>query len=139
MSVRSINRFGTAGAKHSSGDFDYQTYGVMVNADKKLGKLLIGGGVGGWFSKIDNDAAGKAESDIIAVTAYVDWNFYDQFDWFTEVYYGHAMNTLKRNDSAGEINTDWDGNAIGGFTAIRYTYNILDTVAINPFLGAMIT
>ncbi len=44
----------------------------MVNADKKLGRLLIGGGVGGWFSKIDNDAAGKAESDIIAVTAYVD-------------------------------------------------------------------
>lgn len=139
MSVRTINRFGTAGAKQSSGDFDYQTYGGMVNADKKLGKLLIGGGVGGWFSKIDNDAAGKAESDIIAVTAYVDWNFYDQFDWFTEVYYGHAMNTLKRNDSAGEINTDWDGNAIGGFTAIRYTYNILDTVAIKPFIGAMIT
>ena len=139
LSVRSINRFGTAGAKHSSRDFDYQTYGGMVNADKKLGKLLIGGGVGGWFSKIDNDAAGKAESDIIVVTAYVDWNFYDQFDWFTEVYYGHAMNTLKRNDTAGEISTDWDGNAIGGFTAIRYTYNILDTVAIKPFIGAMIT
>lgn len=139
MSVRTINRFGTAGAKHSSGDFDYQTYGGMVNADKKLGKLLIGGGVGGWFSKIDNDAAGKAESDIIAVTAYVDWNFYDKFDWFAEVYYGHAMNTLKRNDTAGEISTDWDGNAIGGFTAIRYTYNILDTVAIKPFIGAMIT
>ena len=139
VGFRTINRFGTAGAKSDTGDYDYQTYGGLANIEKKFGNVLVGGGVGGWYSKVDNGVAGKAEGDIIAVTVYTDWTFYDKFDWFAEVYYGHAMNTLKRNDINGQINTDWDGNAVGGFTAIRYTYNLLDELSIKPFVGVMAT
>lgn len=138
VSVRTINRFGTAGGETDGDEYDYNTYGGMAQVDKQLGDLLIGGGVGGWFSKTKDGAAGKADSDIIAVTLYADWNFGYNFDWFGEIYYGRAMNTLKKQGVSGDISADWDANLIGGFTAIRYNWQVMDTVSIKPFAGVML-
>lgn len=138
VSVRTINRFGTAGGETDGDEYDYNTYGGMAQVDKQLGDLLIGGGVGGWFSKTKDGAAGKADSDIIAVTLYADWNFGYNFDWFGEIYYGRAMNTLKKPGIGGDISADWDANLIGGFTAIRYNWQVMDTVSIKPFAGVML-
>lgn len=138
VSVRTINRFGTAGGESDGDEYDYNTYGGMAQVDKQLGDLLIGGGVGGWFSKTKDGAAGKADSDIIAVTLYADWNFGYDFDWFGEIYYGRAMNTLKKQGISGDISADWDANLIGGFTAIRYNWQVMDTVSIKPFAGVML-
>ena len=138
VSVRTINRFGTAGGESDGDEYDYNTYGGMAQIDKQLGDLLIGGGVGGWFSKTKDGAAGKADSDIIAVTLYADWNFGYNFDWFGEIYYGRAMNTLKKPGIGGDISADWDANLIGGFTAIRYNWQVMDTVSIKPFAGVML-
>lgn len=138
VSVRTINRFGTAGGESDGDEYDYNTYGGMAQVDKQLGDLLIGGGVGGWFSKTKDGVAGKADSDIIAVTLYADWNFGYNFDWFGEIYYGRAMNTLKKPGIGGDISADWDANLIGGFTAIRYNWQVMDTVSIKPFAGVML-
>ena len=138
VSVRTISRFGTAGGESDGDEYDYNTYGGMAQIDKQLGDLLIGGGVGGWFSKTKDGAAGKADSDIIAVTLYADWNFGYNFDWFGEIYYGRAMNTLKKPGIGGDISADWNANLIGGFTAIRYNWQVMDTVSIKPFAGVML-
>lgn len=138
VSVRTINRFGTAGGSTDGDEYDYNTYGGMAQVDKQLGDLLIGGGVGGWFSKTKDGAAGKADSDIIAVTLYADWDFGYNFDWFGEIYYGRAMNTLKKQGVSGDINADWDANLIGGFTAIRYNWKVADSFSIKPFVGVML-
>jgi len=138
VSVRTINRFGTAGGESDGDEYDYNTYGGMAQVDKQLGDILVGGGVGGWFSKTKDGAAGKADSDIIAVTLYADWNIGYNLDWFGEVYYGRAMNTLKKQGVGGDINADWDANLIGGFTAIRYNWQVMDSVSIKPFAGVML-
>ncbi len=137
VGVSSINRFGTAGASGGTSDYDFNTYGAMTTADSKLGALLVGGGVGGWTMEVDNGLAGKADSTSIAINFYVDWFFWDNFDWFTTVYYGASMNTLERNDASGVVNTDWDGNLIGTMTALRYNYNVADIVVLKPFIGMM--
>ena len=138
VSARTINRFGTAGGKSDGDEYDYNTYGGMAQIDKQFGDILVGGGVGGWTSKTKDGAAGKSDSDIIALTIYADWDFGYNFDWFGEIYYGRAMNTLKKQLTIGNINADWDANIIGGFTAIRYSWQVADSFSIKPFLGVML-
>ena len=74
-----------------------------------------------------------------ALTCWIDWNFLENYDWFATVYYAHSMNTLKRNDPAGVVNTKYDGNLIGGMTGLRYNIRLSDVLVLKPFVGISAT
>lgn len=139
IGVSSVNRFGSAKGDGGTSDYDFTTYGAMATVDCKLGNLLLGGGIGGWDMKVDAGKIGKAEAVSIGVNVYADWRFYDNFDWFAMGYFAHSMNTLKRNDSAGVVNTDYDGNLFGGMTGIRYNFKVNEVFYIKPFVGISAT
>lgn len=136
VSVRSVNRFGTAGAESDTGEYDFTTYGAMANIESSYKSLLFGAGFGGWRSTTDYEPAGEAESTTIAVTGYIDWQITKNLDWYSQIYFGHGMNTL---DAKTGGSTDWDSNLFGGFTAVRYSIQVSDSVSINPFVGLMLT
>lgn len=136
VSVRSVNRFGTAGAESDTGEYDFTTYGAMANIESSYKSLFFGAGFGGWRTTTDYEPAGEAESTTIAATGYIDWQITKSLDWYSQVYFGHGMNTL---DAKNGGSTDWDSNIFGGFTALRYSIQVSDSVSINPFIGLMLT
>ena len=134
IGVNSINRFGTSGGGE---DFDYNTHGGSAQLDLKAGDFVVGGGLGGWYSKVRDGALGKTSSEIISATIYSDWNFAESFEFFAEINYARAFNTLDKNGLFGFDRSDWESNLVGGFTALRYSHKLTEALSVKPFAGVM--
>ncbi len=127
VSVRNINRFALYGGDENiDASSDYIT-GALANVEYTPStKFFAGLGFGGFQAKSTGRGnCGKAETQSIALNAYANWRFFDNFDWYMGATYAFGMNKAERRNMVDQSRADWDSNLLGVFTGVRY--------AIKPF------
>ncbi len=140
VSLRNMNRVASYGSDSNASGSDHYVFGGLVNVDYIVNEnLFFGAGIGGFESKINGrGAAGDADSESVVVSAYGDYVFAENFDWYFGATYSFNMNEAERTDSTGGIaKQDWDSQTIGLFTGVRYTWKpIADTeFYVKPLVG----
>lgn len=127
VSVRNINRFAFYGGDENiDASSDYIT-GALANVEYTPStKFFAGFGFGGFQAKSTGRGnCGKGETQSIALNAYANWRFLDNFDWYMGATYAFGMNKAERRNIVDQSRADWDSNLLGIFTGVRY--------AIKPF------
>ena len=124
VSIRNINKFSSYGGDANNAGSDDYVYGGLVNLERILSKdLFVGVGVGGFEAESDGKGNGnKADAQSFAMNAYLDWAFYDSFDWYFGINYALGMNNAERRSFDGVNKSEWNSNLVGAFTGVRYTW-----------------
>ena len=124
VSIRNINKFSSYGGDANIDGSDDYVYGGLVNLERILSKdLFVGVGVGGFEAESDGKGNGnKADAQSFAMNAYLDWAFYDSFDWYFGINYALGMNNAERRSFDGVNKSEWNSNLVGAFTGVRYTW-----------------
>ena len=139
VTVRNINRFASYSGDGNIAGSNDSIYGGLANAEYVFDDSLFAGiGIGGFQAKSSGkNGSGKAETQSFAVNAYVDYLFYDNFDWYFGLTYTYGMNEAERNSAFSMNKGKWDSNLVGAFTGVRYAWKpIADReFYIKPLLG----